>query len=838
MNTLLQDLRYALRQLGRGPGFAAVVVVTLALGIGANAAIFSLFEQVLLRPLPVHEPERLVNLGAPGPKTGNTSCNQAGECDQIFSYPMFRDLEAAQQSLTGLAAHRHFGANLATRNQTFSGGATLVSGSYFPVLGLQPALGRLLGPEDDRTVGAHPVAVLSYRFWETRLGADPAVLDQTLLVNGHPMTVVGVAPRRFEGTTLGQLPDVFVPLTMRGSVNPDITNPGFDDRRSYWVYLFGRLRPGVSLEQAQEGLNAIYRPIINEVEAPLHTGMGEQTMARFRAREVTLAEGWRGQSSFHGDARTPLLLLLGITGIVLLIACANIANLLLARGAGRQQEMAIRGSLGAGRPRLLGQLITESCLLALLGGAASLLVAHWTLRFIGSMLPAETAGILYLELQAPVLLFAAVLSLGTGLLFGIYPALHATRSDLVSGLKANSRQLSGARSATRFRNALVTAQIALSVSLLVFAGLFVQSLLNVSRVDLGLRAENLAAFDINPVLSGYEPAAARVLFERVEEELAAIPAVTSVSSGLVPLLRGDNWANDLTVEGFESSPDVDANASTNQIGPAYFQTVGIPLLAGREFTEVDDRNAPRVAIVNQAFARKFGLDERAVVGTRMAVGRGGELDIEIVGLVRDANYSEVKEPVPPQYFTPWRQAEMVRGLTYYARTATAPAPVMAAIPSVIRRLDPNLPVENLTTLEQQARESVFIDRMITTLSAAFAALATLLAALGLYGVMAYTVAQRTREIGVRIALGAGTGRVRAMILRQVGRVALVGGIIGIAAALALGRAAESLLFGIAGHDPWVVATGALLVGLVALAAGYIPARRATRVDPMVALRTE
>ncbi len=839
MENLLQDLRYALRQLRRSPGLSAVVVLTLALGIGANAAIFSLVEQILLRPLPVPQPERLVNLAAPGPKPGALSCGQAGDCTQVFSYPMFRDLEAAQRSFTGIAAHRYFGANLATGEQTLTGDGVLVSGSYFPVLGLRPALGRLLGPEDDRTIGAHPVAVLSHRFWETRLGSDPAVLNRMLIVNGYPLTVIGVAPRGFEGTTLGDQPAVFVPLAMHGVVNPWVTDPWSENRRSYWLYLFGRLRPGVTLEQAEANLNAIYQPIINEIEAPLQEGMSEQVLSQFRAREITLADGRQGQSVVHGMARIPLLLFFGVTGIVLLIACANVANLLLARGASRRREMAIRGSLGAGRSRLVGQLLTESCLLALLGGAASLLVARWTIALMAAYLPPEASGVFDPALHPPVLLFAAAVSLGTGLLFGMFPALHATRMNLVTALKASAGQASGARSAARFRSVLVTAQIALSMALLVSAGLFVQSLLNVHRVELGLRAENVATFDLYPGLIGYELEAARALFARVEEELAAIPGVTGVSTATLAILRGSNWGLDVSLEGVASGPDVDVESQYNQIGTAYFQTLGVPLLAGREFTEGDDRDAPRVAIVNQAFVRKFGLDEREVVGKRMAIGRErGELDIEIVGLVRDASYHHVKEGMPPQFYTPWRQATRVSGLTFYARSATEPAPVLSAIPGAVQRLDPNLPVQNLKSMQQQVRENVFLDRMISTFSAAFAALATLLAAVGLYGIMAYSVAQRTREIGVRMALGAGVGRVRAMILRQVGRVALVGGVIGIAAALALGRAAESLLFGIQGNDPRVVAAGAVTMGVVALVAGYLPARRATRVDPMVALRSE
>ncbi|MBA3969992.1 MAG: ABC transporter permease, partial [Gemmatimonadetes bacterium] len=566
----MQNLKLAFRTLFKAPFVTAVAILSLALGIGANTAIFSLFEQMLLRPLPVPAPEQLVNLGAPGPKSGNTSCNTAGDCDQIFSYPMFRELERAQTVFTGLAGHRGESANLAVERQTENGELMLVSGSYFPVLGLQPALGRLLGPADDQTVGAHPVAVLSYRYWETRLGADPAVLNKSVVVNGHPMTIIGVAPRGFEGTTLGIQPQVFVPVSMRRVLSPGSVE--FENRQGYWIYAFGRLKPGVSVEQARAAMNAIYRPIINEVEAPLHQGMSPQTMAQFRAKEITLTDGRRGQSEIHTGARTPLLLLFGITGIVLLSTCANIANLLLARGASRTMEMAVRLSLGASRRHVLTQLLTESCVLALLGGAASLLVAQWTLAGIAAVLPPEASAMLRLDIQPAVVLFAAVLSLGTGLLFGLFPALHSTRPDLVNTIRANAGQIVGARSANRFRSVLVTSQIALSMMLLISAGLFLRSLMNVSRVDLGLQVDQVVTFAISPELNGYEPARSRVLFERVEEELATLPGVTGVSASLVPLLAGSNWANDVSVEGYTRIPGSDPNARYNAVGANYFRT--------------------------------------------------------------------------------------------------------------------------------------------------------------------------------------------------------------------------------------------------------------------------
>ncbi|HSM60838.1 MAG TPA: ABC transporter permease [Longimicrobiales bacterium] len=828
--------KLAVRTLLRTPFVTGVAVLSLALGIGANAGIFSLFDQILLRSLPVRAPDELVNLGAPGPKPGSQSCNQAGDCDVVFSYPMFRDLEKAQGPFTGIAAHRIFGANLSADGATRSGEGMLVSGSYFPLLGVQPALGRLLGPGDDRNPGEHWVAVLGHGYWERELGADPGVLNRTIVVNGNPLTIVGVAPRGFDGTTLGGKPDVYVPISMREQVESYFSQ--LDNRRSYWAYLFARLKPGLDVDRAEAEINNVYQAIVQEVEAPLQTGMSAETLERFRAKRVELEPGPRGQSSVNAEARTPLLLLLSITGFVLLIACANVANLLLARGAGRAQEMAIRASLGGGRGRLLGQLLLESVLLAALGGLAGLLVARWTLGLMGALLPAEVASLFELGIRPSVILFTGALSIGTGILFGMYPALHATRPDLVTALKSSSGQPSGARAAARFRGALVTAQIALSMALLVAAGLFIKSLVNVSRVDLGMRTDDVVAFGIAPLLNGYESERSMELFIRAERELAAIPGVTSVSAALVPVLAGSSWGSDVSVEGFERGPDTDANSRYNEVGPGYFSTMGVPLIAGREFGEADALGAPRVAIVNEAFTRKFNLNGREAVGKFMSSGGGDELDTQIVGVVQDAAYNEVKSPVPPLFFRPYRQDDGIGWVNFYVRTAIDPAQVMSAIQAVVKRLDPNLPVDDMKTLEQQVRENVFLDRMIGTLSAAFAVLATLLAAVGLYGVLAYTVAQRTREIGLRMALGAGSDNVRAMVLRQVARMTLLGGILGIAAALALGRGAQSLLFGLEGYDPWVVVIVAALLGVVALAAGYVPALRASRVDPMVALRYE
>ncbi|HVF61828.1 MAG TPA: ABC transporter permease [Thermoanaerobaculia bacterium] len=836
------DVRLAFRTLFRSPFITAVAIASLALGIGANAAIFSLFDRLLLRPLPVPHPEELVNLAAPGPKPGWTSCNQAGDCDVVFSFPMLKDLERVQKVFTGIAAHRIFSANMAYRGQTANGDGVLVSGNYFPVLGVEPELGRLLGPGDDRTVGAHFVVVLSEPYWRSRFGADPDVLGQALTVNGQSMTIVGVAPRGFSGTTLGSRPQVFVPLTMRGLMEPGFVTPeenGFESRRAYWAYVFARLRPGVSAEQAKAALDVPYRAILNDVEAPLQEDMSEQTMARFRTRELTLEPGYRGQSSLHGEARTPLLLLLSVTGFVLLIACANVANLLLVRGAARAGEMAVRLSIGASRRQLVTQLLLEAVVLALLGGALGVLVARWTLALIGSLLPAEAMEGVGFGVDRGLFLFAGALALGTGLLFGLFPALHSTRPNLVAALKDEAGRKGTSRGASRFRMTLATAQIALSMALLVAAGLFTRSLFNVTRVDLGIQTESVVTFAVSPELNGYTPERSRALFQRLEDELAAVPGVTGVTAGMIPLLAGSNWGTDVRVQGFESGPDTDDNANFNRIGPGYFRTLGVPLLAGREFTRADALGRPRVAVVNQAFAKKFNLGREAV-GKLMSEENEEEteLDVQIVGLVADAKYSEVKQEVPPQFFYPYQQSESLGFLNFYLRTSGDPGRVLPAVNGVVARLDPNLPVEELKTLPQQVRENVAEDRMISVLSAAFAILATLLAAVGLYGVLAYTVAQRTREIGVRMALGADGGRVRGMVLRQVAKMTAIGGAVGLAAAVGLGRLAQSLLYQLEGTDPVVFGTAAALLAAVALGAGLLPAHRASQVDPMQALRYE
>jgi hypothetical protein len=795
----MSNLRLAVRMLLRTPGLTAIAVLSLAIGIGANSAIFSVYNQMLKQPLPVFEPDRLVNLAAPGPKHGSTSSNSAGDRQNVFSYPMFRDLEQAKTRFSGIAAHRLLDASLTFKGQTSASPGMLVSGSYFGVLGLSPAAGRLIGREDDRTPGGHPVVVLSHAYWQTRFAMAPTAVGETLVVNALPMTIIGVAPEGFRGTTRGSDPAIFVPLSMRERL---VANwKGLDDRRNYWAYLFARLAPGATVAEATAAVNAPYTAILNEVEAGLQKGMSPATLEQFRAKRVSVTPGARGQSRIAQEAGTSVTLLLAVTAFVLLIACANIANLLLARGASRAAEMAVRLSI--------------------------------------ALIPADAQTMLSARLDGTTVVFSATVALGTGLLFGLFPALHSTRPDLVTAIKSTSGQPSGARSAAVFRFALATAQIALSTMLLVLAGLFVKSLANASRVDLGITTERLVTFSISPDRNGYTTARSKALFERIEDELAALPGVTAAGAAMVPLISGSNWGNGVSVQGIAHDPDADDDSMLNEIGPGYFGTVGMRLIGGRDFARSDIEGGPKVAIVNEAFARKFKLTGH-VVGSRMGFSSGpdAKLDVEIVGLVKDAKYSSVKDATPPVYFTPWRQDDNLGSMTFYARTGVAEDAVLQAIPRLVARLDPALPVEELRSMERQIAESLVEDRVVSTLSASFAVVATILAAIGLYGVLAFTVAQRTREFGLRMALGADGGRVRRLVLGQVGLMTAIGAGIGLVSAAGIGTAAESQLFDLKGYDPGVLASATLVLASVAFAAGFVPALRASRVNPMIALRND
>ena len=839
MSHLFFDLRYALRGLLARPVFLLVSVLSLGLGIGVNTAIYSLYHQVVLRPLPVPQANELVNLSAPGIKNGNTSNNGAGSREQIFSYPMFRDLERGVQgesSFEGIAAHRYLAAGVAYRNQTHSGTAMLVSGQYFSLLRLQPAVGRLLGASDDGAIGASPVAVLSHAYWRNQLGASSEVLGQTLRINGQSYTIVGVAPEGFSGTTFGVQPEVFVPITQRWNLLPQ-SDADHEDRNSYWVYLFARLRPDIGLEQAETDINGPYSQAIRELELPLQSSLGKNEQAQFAAKRIQALSGERGQSSAAVRAKNPLALLLAAAALVLLVACLNIANLLLARGAARAGEVAVRASIGASRGRLIRSLLIEALLISALGVLASLPLAMATLQILGTLIPMNEADSFALSLDTVALRFSFTLALATALLFGLFPALQLARTQPMAVLHGASGRSGGSRTATRFRAALAIGQVALSMAALALAGLFLQSMSNLDDVDLGMNPDPVAMFSIAPERSGYTPEQTTALFDRVEEELKTLPGVVAASSALVPVLSNNEWGSNISLRGFEQNGADDMNVLYNKIGPDYFRVFDIPLLAGRTFAASDANDRPKVAIVNRAFVERYRLGANPI-GERMAFGGKDELDIEIVGLVEDSKYSSVRDAAPVQVFVPRRQDRGIGEAVFYVRTALDPKALLPQLKAAVAKLDPNLPVQDLQTVNRQIEITLGTERFVGTLSIGFALLATGLAALGLYGVLSYTLAQRLRELGLRLALGAAPRRLGRMVMRQVAGMTLIGALIGLGIALALGRAAQALLFGLQGHDPFVMASAAVLLIAVAFGAGWWPARRAMRVDPAVALRSE
>ena len=832
----MSNLKYAFRTFKKTPVVSLVAVVSLALGIGANTAIFSVLDQLLLEKLPVHAPDGLVNLTSNGGHAGSNSTNMAGGHEYIFSYPMFRDLEKAQTVFTGIAGHVGLGVNLAYKGQTSDGQGMLVSGSYFPVLESLPAAGRLFGPNDDQAPGANPVAVLSYGYWTSRFNRSPSIVGDQMLINAISFTVIGVAPEGFSGTTLGEMPDVFVPLSMREAVDPGWK--GLTERRSYWVYLFARLKPGVSREQAQAAMNPLYHGIIQEVDLPLQKGNSDRYRQQFAAQILTLLPGAHGESEVLTEASAPMGILLAITGFVLLIACANIANLLLAKAAGRGREISIRLAVGAQRAQLIRQLLVESVLLALVGGVAGLAVSNITMRLLIYFLPPQAVLPLSPSINPQSLAFTLATALLTGLLFGVFPAFHATRHDLASALKDDAGSVSSTGAAARFRKVLVTGQIALSLLLLISAGLFLKSLVNVMRVDLGLRTQGVLTFGLAPDRNQYKPDQIRDFYARLEESIGAIPGVESMTVSQVSLLSDSNWGMNVSVDGFQAGPDTDTNANFNQVGPGFFRTLAIPLVAGRDFTVSDGITAPKVGIVTEAFKRKFSPNEE-ILGKRMQIGNTGKNDIEIIGVARDAKYSKVKDPPPPLFYRPYRQDKQLGSANFYVLTRGAPAADLGpSVRGAVAALDPNLPIQEMHTFEKQVDDNIFLDRMITTLAGAFAALATVLAAVGLYGVLAYSVARRTREIGIRLAIGADPRVVRLMVMKEVGFMALIGALIGAPAAVGLAKFAEPLLYGLKSYDPLVILGATVLIIVVAMAAGYFPARLAMKVAPVTALRYE
>jgi putative ABC transport system permease protein len=824
-----QDFRYAARTLIKTPAFTIVVVLTLALGIGANTAIFSLTDQVLLRLLPVKAPDRLVVLDGPGAFQGRTFNNGT------FSYPMYRDFRDQNTVFDGVLARFPAPLTLMTNGQAERVSSELVSGNYFDVLGVRAHIGRTLTPDDDKTPGGHPVVILSHNYWTRRFGGDPGVLNRTITLNGLSMTIVGVAPPGFYGITIGDNPDVMVPVMMKAQMTP--TWDDLQNRRSRWLTVMARLKDGVSREQAEAAMNVVYRQV-NEQELKEVKTTSQSFRERFVSKHLFLRPGQKGRSDLRNQFSTPIMVLMGMVGLVLLIACANVANLLLARGAARQKEVAIRLALGAGRAAIVRQRLVESFLLAAGGAALGVAFAWWTGTLLLKTLPfAEAARTLSAAPDARVAAFALGVSVLTAMLFGLAPALQSTRPVLTSILKDESGSVVGGTGHARFRKGLVVAQVGLSVLLLAGAALFARSLYNLKSLNPGFQADQLLGFSLDPSLNGYTRARTVALFQQLQDELSKLPDVRSATASVIPLMTDSNWSSTVRVEGYKAKEGEDLNPDVDAVAPGFFATMGQPLIVGREFSATDTAGAPKVAIINDTMAKYFfGKDNP--LGHHIGWGRGEKMDIEIVGVVKDSKTATLRQEARRFVYVPYMQEDEIGSMTFYVRARGNATSVGASVRQVAQRVDPNLPIYEMKTMTTVMDESLFIERMVAALSVAFGGLATLLAAIGLYGVMSYSVARRTREIGIRMALGAERGSVLWLVLKEVTLMVAIGVAVGLPLAIALSRVVQAQLFALSGHDPLALAGAAAILAVVALVAGYLPARRASRVDPMLALRYE
>src|SRR5262245_55855712 len=817
MNTLLQDLRYGARVLWNRPGFTAVITLTLALGVGANTAIFSVVDRLLVRMLPVNEPERLVNL---------IGRDEKGNNDTSFSYPIYKDYRDQNDVFDGLLAYSENAMNLIEGGQPERIMGALVSGNYFDALGVTPALGRSFLPEEDRTPGTHPVAVVSYGLWRRRFGADPKLVGRTITLNTYGFTVIGVAPPEFRGVRRGLSPDVYVPMQMIAQAWPSRKPDDLNNRNFSWLNLMGRLNPGVTREQAQASMSALSSRI-----SQAHPNTWPI---------IALEDGSQGETGEITDLRTPLKLLMATVALVLLIACVNVANLLLARAASRSREMAVRLAVGASRYRLIRQLLTESLLLSLTGGLFGLLIAIWLTDVLAAYSP-PTGGsappILDARLDWRVFAFTTILSILTGLLFGLVPAWRSSKPNLTVALKVESGAAGAAR--TRGRGALVSAQIALSLVVLVCAGLCVRSLFALQRIDAGFETAKVLVMGLNLSLNGYKEEQGRQFYANLLERASALPGVEAASlARIVPLTRS-GMRMSVGIEGYTPADDKPINFDMNFVGPRYCATMKLPLVAGREFTANDNAGAALVVIINEAAARTYWPNQNPL-GKHLMIGGPGQDKpdpVEIIGVVGASRYRSLTEAFRPMMLLPAAQ-HYTSDLSLHLRSTGDPASLIESARRELRALDPQLPATRARTLEEQRSNSLYSERVTALLLSAFGGLALLMAALGIYGVMSYAVTQRTREIGVRMALGARASDVLRLMLWQGGWLIVSGMALGLAGAFAATRLIRSFLFQVSATDPLTFALAAALLGLVALLACCIPARRAIKVDPIVALRVE
>ena len=840
MSTLLQDIRYALRQLRKSPGFTLTVVITLALGIGANSAIFTLFDRVLLRMLPVERPTELVRFEWHGGFSGSMS-SFGGDVNNYFSYPMYKDLRDNNQVFQGMIAADKAQVGVSWRNQAESKDAEIVTGNYFQLLGLKPAVGRLLTPQDDTAKNANPVAVLSYSYWRTRFGAARDVVGQTVLINGHSFTILGVAPENFDSAIGGYKPGVFIPISMVEVAMPWMApRDNLNKHDSVWLTLVARLKPGVGASQAGASLGPLWYSLrVNEF------ALNKSKSERFRKHfidetSLNVLDDSKGFSPGRMDLQKPLIILMSMAGLLVAMCAINVATLLLLRAAGRAREMSMRYALGAKRSRIISQLLVEGGILGLCGATAGLALAPLVAKIlVRLMMSADPGSEPYsTSIDARVLLFTLGISVVVSLLFSVAPVLHFLRPNLAEALRQNSGTAS--KNSQRFRKVAVGTQIALSVMLLGGAGLFVRTLENLRHQDVGFQTSNLATFVLDPTSSGYGGDRTPQIVTNSLEALRRIPGVVNVAATTDPELAGDTNTSNFSVQGYKPSEDEHMNFEEPHITPGYFATLRQPLLVGREFTAADVNGQPKVAVVNLTFAKKFFGSPQNAIGRAISESDGDnvKLDTTVVGVVGDIKHADLRTPMGGGVYQPYLQLNHPTGVTVYLHTAQAPEAIEPAIRQAIHQLDSTLVVDSLRTMDAQIDVSASNERALALLAIGFSALAMLLAAVGLYGVLAYSTEQRTREIGVRLALGAQRSNVVLLIVREMAIIAAIATAIALPSIVALARLFQSQLYGVTIFDPLTLSLTVTLTAAMAVLAAALPARRAASIEPMQALRSE
>ncbi len=834
MTFLTNDLRLAVRGLLRSPLFASVAILSLALGIGANTAIFTLIDQILLRKLPVKNPDELVMLHQQGPHSGSNMGSR------MHSYPMYQEFQKRAEPFSEVIARRLIATSVSIDNQTERLDAEMVSGNYFTMLGVVPAAGRVFtSAEDDQFYQGHPVVVLGYDYWVRRFNRDPDAVGKKILVNNYPMTIVGVSAAGFAGLDPTRAPQIRVPLQMKPVIAPEWAWVHMDDPRTRWVQVFARLKPGQSIESARAPMQGLFLQMrAYEMTLEGAKNWSQFIRDRFMEGQLRIERADIGYSGLRNEFSTPLIVLMCMVGLVLVIACANVANLLIARAFMRQREIAVRLSIGASRLQLVRQLLVESLVLSFAGGAVGVVLSIGLTRGLLALLPVGGAPLLVAP--APdlrILSFTLAITLLTGVVFGLLPALRASKPDTWGTLKDTVGAVAGGTGSSLYlRKALVAAQVALSFLLLFGAGLFVRSLQNLQGTDTGIDLDNLVTFQLSPALSGYDDERTFNFYQQLLERLESAPGVNSAALAQVPLLAGDEWDSSMSVEGYSYKDGEDQQMFMNSLSPGYFKTMNIGLVEGRDFTRLDAKRDPTVVIVNRKFAEQF-FPGTSAVGRRVGWGTGpqSKLTLEIIGVVENSLYEGPREGVRRQVFVPnWGRG----GAAFYVRTHNASDAAYSLVRREVQQLDASMPVYELKTLEGQLDETLLTDRLIATLSAAFGLLATVLASVGLYGVMAFVVARRRKELGLRLALGAAPAGVLWLVMKEVLVLLAIGLAVGVPAAIGAGRLVSAQLYGIQPSDPWLAVSTAALLGLVSAAAGMIPAHRASRIDPILALRYE